>query len=207
MGLPPGAGPGSHAVGKGNLIFEASSPAALSYRPDGAVRIRVLAREACTAARIAYRETDRIVLRRGPYVIGIGLGLDGQSSEATRELRGHFIDLFAPGNPIATSVKLTPGRVCLHYDLDRIRESFPTVAASACKTLDQKATPDGRFRFLTRGPERTEAIVYTGLQRAPRKVDLDGQPLARDSWTWDGVTQTLLLRFPNKAAGRQVVIE
>ena len=40
LGLAGGSGAGSYSVGKGTLVFDGSSPAALSYRPDGAARVR-----------------------------------------------------------------------------------------------------------------------------------------------------------------------
>jgi hypothetical protein len=205
LGLPRGAGPGSHAVGKGTLVFEASSPAALSYRQDGAARVRELVRGACAAAKLEYRETNHIVLRRGPYVIGVGL--EGPPSDGAHELRGRCIDLFAPQRPIVSSVKLTPGRRCLLYDVDRVRNFFPRVLASTCRTLDLTTTKEGFFRFRAHGPERSEALLRIGLREAPRKVMLDGKPLADDSWAWDDASHLVLLRFPDKAAGRQIVIE
>ncbi len=205
LGLSPDAAVGTHAVGKGNLIFEAASPAALSYRKDGGDRVRTLVRLACESAKVDYHETNHLVLRRGPYVIAVGL--EAPPSAATHELRGRFIDLFAPQNPIASSVKLTPGRVCLLYDVDRVRDTFPCVLSSACKTFEEQTTPEGRFQFQVRGPDRTESLVRIGLRKAPRQVTLDGQPLAGDSWTWDAATQVLLLHFPNKASARQIFIE
>jgi hypothetical protein len=35
---------------------------------------------------------------------------------------------------------------------------------------------------------------------------LDAKPLADDSWAWDDASHLVLLRFPNKAAGRLIVI-
>ncbi len=205
LGLSQGTGAGSYPVGKGTLVFDGSSPAALSYRPDGSVRVRELVRTACTAAKLEYRETDHMVLRRGPYLIGVGL--EGTPSGAAHELQGHFIDLFAPRNPIAKSFKLAPGQVGLLYDVDRVGETFPRVLASACKTLEPGRTRDGGFGFQARGPEQTESLAYIGLKAAPRHVSLDGQSLARESWVWDDSTHVLRVRFPNQAAGRKIVIE
>jgi len=205
LGLPRGAGTGSYAAGKGKVVFEASSPAAFSYRQDGAKQVRQLVRKACSAAGLEYLETNHIVLRRGPYVIGVGLA--GPASEGTHELRGRFIDLFAPQLPIASSVKLTAGRVSLLYDVDRAKDLFPRVLASSCRTLDLTTKKEGFPRFRAQGPEGSEALLHIGLRTAPHKVLLDAQPLANDSWTWDDASHVLLLRFPDKAAGRQIVIE
>ncbi len=167
--------------------------------------MRQLVRKACAAAGLEYRETNHIVLRRGPYVIGVGLA--GPPSDGTHELRGRFIDLFAPQRPIAGSVKLTAGRLCLLYDVDRARDLFPRVLASTCRTLDLTTTKEGFLRFGAHGPEGSEALLRIGLRAAPRRILLDSRPLANDSWAWDDASHVVLLRFPDKAAGRQIVIE
>jgi hypothetical protein len=204
MGLSRDNMSGSYQVGKGNLVFDSSSPAALSYRKDGAGRVRELVRRACAAARLAYRETNHIVLRRGPYVVGVGL--ESSPSEGSYELHGRFINLFAPQLKIANSVSLTPGRGILLYDVDRNRESDPRVLVSACRTLGHTTTPDGCFRFFAQGPEKTEALLRIGFRKAPWQTSVDGQPLPGDSWSWDERSRVMLLTFPSKASGRQVEV-
>jgi hypothetical protein len=205
MGIPRGAKPGLFTVGKGTVIFDAASPAGLTYRREGAGHVRDLVRRACSAAKLDYRETSHLALRRGPYVIAAGLG-DSPSGEG-HELRGRFVDLLAQGLPIVTSVKLTPGRRVLLVDVDSVKASFPRVLASACKVMGGAQTPGGGIRFLARGPDQTEAAIRVGLPRPPRTITVDQQPAAPDSRTWDEPSRTLLVRFPNKAQGRQVAIE
>ena len=142
--------------------WSSTGPAPLRSRtvPTAPMRVRELVRTACTAAELEYRETDHMVLRRGPYLIGVGL--EGTPSGAAHELQGHFIDLFAPRNPIAKSFKLAPGQVGLLYDVDRVGETFPRVLASACKTLEPERTRDGGFRVP--GP-RSGTNRVAGLHR------------------------------------------
>ena len=105
-----------------------------------------------------------------------------------------------------SSVKLTPGRRALLYSLDRARDSFPRVLASSCKTLDAVRKADSTLEFRAQGPDRTEAVLRIGLPEAPRQVLLDGQSLSPSSWSWDDRAHVMLLRFPNKASGRQIEI-
>ena len=205
MGMAPYTGPGSYRSGKGTLVFDASSPAALAYRKDGAARVRSLVQQACSAAGLAYHEANHIVLRRGPYVIGAGL--EDAPSEQVHELRGRFIDLFSPSLPVVNSVKLSPGRQVLLYDLDGTQGSSPHVVAAACKVVDQPATGNAQLRFRAIGPEQTDAVLRIALVRPAVHVSLDEQPLESSPGAWDEATRTLLVRFPNRAAGRSVVIE
>ena len=72
LGLPPTA-TGIHAVGKGYVLYESQSPAALTYLPDGGNRVYDLVQRAAKSAHLTLKETNALVLRRGPYVVAAGL--------------------------------------------------------------------------------------------------------------------------------------
>ena len=156
------------------------------------------------AVGLAYRETNYLALRRGPYVVAAGL--DESLADAPHVLRGHFLDLFQAGLPVLGSVTLAPGSRHLLFDLDRARPPGPAVLASACKTLGAEKTSDGAFRFYVEGPDQIAAVLRLSLPAAPTQVSLDGKPLPADATTWDAETKTLLIRFPNAARGHWVTI-
>jgi hypothetical protein len=206
LGLAKDAAPGSYKVGKGTVIFDATSPAAMTYRADGADLCVRLARRACEEAGLDFRETNHLALRRGPYVVAAGL--DESTGDGPHVLRGRMIDLFDARLPIVETVRLTPGSRRLLLDLDRAlaRTPAPAVLASACKVLGAERSADGSFSFHAEGPDRTEAVARLALTEEPREVLLDGQPLPAEARTWDAATRTLLLRFPNAAAGQRVTV-
>ena len=203
LGLAEDAAPGMHPVGAGTLLYDRASPAALTYRADGASHIRQLAQSACKAAALPYRETNYLHLRRGPYVVASGL--DESLPDAPRKLDGPFVDLFDAALPILDSVTLEPGRRFLLLSLAHAGEGR-TLLAAACKTRGAEATPGGGFRVHAAGPEGTEAAVRLRLANAPQSVTVGGVPLPSAALEWDAATQTLLLRFPNAAAGQWVSV-
>jgi hypothetical protein len=106
------------------------------------------------------------------------------------------------------TVTLKPGSRRLLLDLARARARVPgpAVLASACKILGAERTPDGAFRFHAEGPAKTGAVVRVALPDAPTVVTLDGQVVAAEARAWDPGSRTLLLTFPNAAAGHRVLI-
>ncbi len=204
LGIAAHAAPGTHRLGRGALLYDVASPAALTYRAGGADHVRSLVREACGAARLPYRETNFLSLQRGPYVVAAGL--DESLSATPHTLTGRFVDLFDAGLPIVSEVTLTAGRRCLLLDLDRVRGQAPIILAAACKTLAVRRLPGGGFRFHAAGPDGTQAAVRLRLAAPPEGVTLDGLPLAPDAQAWDSATSTLLLRFPNAASGHRVTL-
>ena len=204
LGLGADTPAGTHLVGQGALIYDTASPAALTYRADGADHVRSLVQSACIAAKIAYKETNFLSLRRGPYVVAAGL--DESLPDAPHTLTGRFLDLFDADLPIVGTVTLTPGCRALLLDLDRVVGQNPLILAAACKTLGMETPADGGFRFHAAGPDNTGAVVRLRLDAAPQSVTLDDQPLPASAQAWDAETHTLLLRFPNSASGHWVTL-
>ena len=94
LGIPKDA-TGLHRVGRGVVVREAVSPAALTYKEDGAERVRKAARQAAAAVKLAWKETDSLVLRRGPYLVAAGL--DESTPDAKPYvLHGRYLNLFDP---------------------------------------------------------------------------------------------------------------
>jgi hypothetical protein len=206
LGLAKDAPAGTHKVGKGVLIYDTDSPAALTYRRDGADRLRTLLHQACDGVGLEYHEANHLVLRRGPYVVAAGL--DESLAGPPHVLRGRFLDLFEARLPVLETVTLTPGsrRLLLDVDKARARVAGPTVLASACKVLGEERAADGALRFHAEGPAKTGAVVRVALPAAPKTVTIDGQPLDGDARKWDPSSRTLWLSFPNAATGRRVVV-
>ena len=206
LGLAKDAPPGTHKIGKGVLIYDTASPSTLTYKPDGADLLRTLARQASEAVGLAFRETNYLALRRGPYVVAAGL--DESIAGDPHVLRGRFLDLFDSHLRIVESATLIPGSRRLLLDLDRAlaRTPGPSVLASACKVLGAEKTADGAFKFYAEGPDRTEAFVRLALAETPKAVTLDGQPLPDELRTWDAASRTLLIHFPNAATGHWVIV-
>jgi hypothetical protein len=205
LGLGRETRQGTHRAGRGSVIYDSSSPAALSYQGDGAGHCRKLVHESCQLAGLEYREAGWIILRRGPYLIGAGLESAAPVDRA--ELHGRFVDLFAPELPILKSVKLQADRRFLLLDLDQFRAKSPRVLAAACRVSEIEVTPNAGLHFVAVGPASTNATMRVLLERIPTKVAVDDQGLTAENCVWDEETRTLLLRFPNCESGRRVRID
>src|SRR5206468_3974793 len=95
---------------------------------------------AAARARLKWRETNYLVLRRGPYLIAAGLeeSIPGDS----QILRGRFVNLFDPKLEVCDSVTLTPGSRFLLLDLGSTNGSRSKILASACRALPASGARD-----------------------------------------------------------------
>ena len=207
LGLTAATLPGEHPVGQGHLIFDTTSPAGLTRSLDGASQVIRLARRAAELSGVSFRETNHMILRRGPYIVGAGLDESIDNPEA--KLPGRFVDLFDPNLAIVQDLAFLPGSRRLLLDIDKANPTGqPKVLAAAAKVSNPRFE-EGVFSFDAAGPADTEAVVRVAFPREPVAVSASGLPEpAAPAMTWDEPSKTVLIRFANAPApGRQVSIQ
>ena len=182
LGLAADVPPGLHKVGKGSVLYDTAGPASLTYRTDGADLLIDLVRRACGSVGLAYTETNHLTLRRGPYVVAVGLDESIGGPDAI--LKGRFLDLFDAALPSLDTVTLKLGSRRLLLDRDRIPGTGPMVLASACKVLGMKAGTNGGYSFHAEGPDGIEAVICLHCPAEPRSVTVDGQALPETARPW-----------------------
>jgi len=202
LGLPPDAAGGRFRIGDGALIYLRRRPADLARDPGGADAVLNLAKEAAEILGIRWKESNAIVLRRGPYLIAAGL--EESISEDPVEIEGMWADLFDHRLPVVFNPKVRPGQHRLMVNLDAFRA--PCVVASASKVSDE-ALKGGKFVFRSEGPEGTVCSTRIKLRKGPAGIVVEG--LGADGFTadWDEGSKTLLIRYPNSDKGRWVEVD
>lgn len=201
LGLPADAR-GLNRVGKGIVLFESASPAALTYQPDGSDRIGKLAKQAAEAVNLPWKESAALVLRRGPYLIAAGLEESGADLPPV-VLRHRMISLFDPSLTPTGEFSISPGRRALLIDLDSIPKGHEGVIAAACRVRGHDVTGDS-IKFRADGIAQSPAVVCVALNEPPRSIELNGKPL--DASGFDFAGGLLRLRFTNSPDGIDVII-
>lgn len=189
-------------VGKGGVIWLRERPANCSASAEGAARVVETTQRAAEAAGLKWRETNYLLLRRGPYVIAAGM--DESIGGHARELRGRFVNLFDAELQVRTQVTIEPGSRQFLLDLDAARTRKPHVLASACKALPKEESRT-RVSYTVEGVGQTPAIVLLESPKAPRKVTLGGEPLA--GFEYSEKEKLLWIRFANDVVPRELAVE
>jgi hypothetical protein len=194
---------GIHQIGRGVVIFQADSPSALTYKGDGADKIRELATKAAAGIGLSWKESNALVLRRGPYVVAAGLdeSVPGLNSVV---LHGRFVNLFNSELPEESSVTLLPGSRVLLFDLDTVKNAQPEIVAAACRITNEQFISD-RLSFRAEGIGETNAVVRIKTTRKPSSIQVDGVPFPPSKVKLD--RNTLALQFENSAKGIQIEID
>jgi hypothetical protein len=160
-------------------------------------------RRAAVQIRLPWRETNYLLLRRGPYLIAAGLdeSLPGES----KTLTGRWVNLFDPELRVNRTVQLKPGTRSFLLDLDTAAgAASPRVLASAGKTLTVKGAAS-TLTLAVEGVANTPAIVLLHSPAEPRVITLEGRPMT--DFTWSATEKLLWVRFMNQAAPRELAIQ
>src|SRR5205809_2663858 len=115
-------------VGTGAVIWTRHDPAKIAASAGDDAQLVATVRQAETPAGLEWRETNYLLLRRGPYLIGAGM--DETAFGGAKELRGKFVNLFDPSLRVRESVTLSPGSRFFLLDLSAIRGREARVLAS-----------------------------------------------------------------------------
>jgi hypothetical protein len=190
---------GFQAVGKGGVLWLRMNPATIAQSENvEGLYVQVL-KTAVEQAGLTWRETNYLLLRRGPYVIASGL--DESVPGETKKLQGRFVSLFDSKLAVQNTVELTPGSRQFLLDLDRGQQNGVAVLASACKALPQK-TGDTSLGYLCDGVAHTPAVILMHAEKAPSSVTLDGKNL--EGVRFDAKERLLWVNFENSTAPREL---
>ena len=193
---------GGQKVGQGFVIREAVSPAALSYQKNGDEVLRAATQRAAAAIGLPWRESNALVLSRGPFVVAAGLD-ESVPGAPTQTVNGRFVDLFDADLPVVSRIELTPSKRAYLFNLGAVSDQ-PQIVAAACRVQDEIATPNS-LSFQASGVAQTKAVVRVIVPKTPISVAVGGQKLPAANIDMQG--GILRLRFPNSIDATPVEIK
>lgn len=190
------------SVGKGFVTWLRKDPAALAAATDGDSILVTAVQEAATRLGLEWKETNYLLLRRGPYVIAAGL--DESIPGEPMAVRGRLINLLDPELRLHASVTLAAGSRLFLLDLDKMPAGSPRLLASAGRALAVQGD-SAKLSLTVEGVAGTPARVLIQAPAAPRSVILDGQKV--DSFEYSAAQRLLWVQFMNQAATRKVEVD
>lgn len=189
-------------VGQGGVIWLRERPVDFSTSPAGAERVVTAVSQAAKKAGLKWRETNYLLLRRGPYVIAAGL--DESIGGDPRQLHGRFVNLFDSELRVVTDLAITPGSRRFMIDLAVAATGHPGLLASACRTLPLPAAKH-QLNFTVTGVAETPGVVLLESPKPPKTITLAGQPLT--TFEYSAADRLLWIHFPNDVAPRELSLQ
>jgi len=184
-------------VGKGGVIWLKQNPALLAATPEGDRQVAQAVATAARRAGVKWRETNYLLLSRGPYVIASGL--DESIEGPPKRLEGRFVNLFDPELRVRNSVELAPASRAFLLDLNVIKRKEPRVLASSCKALPDNSNP---LTWTIEGVAASPGVLLAYMPSQPRSVQLEGKVIS--TWEYSSEHKLLWVRFQNESRPRQL---
>ncbi len=191
----------SWPVGDGAVIWLRANPAQLAAGAEGDTQFVETVKQAAARAKLTWRETNYLLLRRGPYILAAGL--DESIAGEPKALRGRWVNLFDPDLRFRDNITLAPGSRFFLLDVEAARDWKPRVLASACKVLPAKRDANA-VRYVVEGVANTPAVVLVQAPAAPILVTLGGQPV--EKFEYSATHRLLWVRFTNEPKPRELLV-
>jgi len=188
-------------VGQGAVLWHRENPANTAADSEAEARLVSAVKECAANSRLEWRETNYLLLERGPYVIAAGM--DESVTAPPKTLHGRFVNLFDPDLAVRREITLSPNTRWFMLDLDKVAVRGPSVLASACKVLPCNSG-DGESRWHVEGVAGTPSMVLLASHTSPVRVILDGKQL--QDWRWDPVEHLAWIRFENTSGPRELSV-
>ena len=188
--------------GKGQVIWLRENPIHFTSNASGADQIVSLVHEAADRAKMKWRETNYLLLRRGPYVIAAGM--DESAPGEPKVLKGRFVNLFDPELRVQTSLRIEPNSRFFLRDLDATTPRPAEVLESACKALLTRRGHNS-ISLAVEGVGDTPAVMLLQASRPPRSVTLDNDDVK--DFNYSAVDKLLWIRFPNDTHPRTLSVQ
>ena len=190
-------------VGKGGVSWLRRNPVEFTASAEDENTLVEAVKAAAKSSGSKWRETNHLLLRRGPYVIAAGLEESVEGDPLV--LSGRFVNLLDPELQVTNRVSVARGARYFLLDLDQKKGGDqPMVLASACKAL-VTGKGSGKRTLTVEGVENTPAVVlmyWPGA--APRNFTLEGKPL--ESVHYSPADHLVWLRFTNRSSPRELVL-
>jgi hypothetical protein len=189
-------------VGKGGVIWLHRNPVEFTASAENEEMLVQAVKAAAKASGLKWRETNHLLLRRGPYVIAAGL--EESLNNEPLVLSGRFINLLDPELQLTNRVSVAPGARYFLLDLSQRAGEQPVVLASACKALATGKGP-GKLTLTIEGVEGTPGVVLMYWPgEAPGNFTLEGKPL--EVAHYSSSDHLVWLRFTNRSLPRELVL-
>ncbi len=180
--------------GKGCVAWIRQSPIALARSKTGDATLIDVVKTVSARMGIKWRETNYLILRRGPYIVAAGM--DESTTDTAKQLDGKFINLFDSTLSLTRHVSLTPGSRYLLLDLNAVGGPATKVLASAGRSLEFPGKK-GSLRVVTEGVGGTQGILLLRSPKPPRSIRLDGQ--SHSDYLFSAEEQLLRVKVPHQA--------
>lgn len=186
-----------YPVGKGCVAVWNKMPALLSTDRAVAGEYRNFVKKILADTGYVWKETNSLVMERGPYrIISV---LDESCSDAPYRTEGLFTDLCADGFPVIKRAEVACGEEGLLFDYRKIEKETCCVVATAAR-IERFECEEASFTVWEKAADRISVHTRLRLPWKPQRVSAEEEngvkiPVRME---WDEDSRTALLSYESR---------
>jgi hypothetical protein len=188
-----------YGIGKGFFAYLKKRPLEFCADPESARAYRDFTRTAAAAAGMRWDYANRLVLRRGKYIVCTVMDETVHGEGAV--FRGLFCDMYSPAFDILTEKTVNPDENALLLDFSKIADRETAVIGTTCR-IESLEKDGNRVRIYTKGADSIDAYLRLRLPGKPARVEADIEV----GHQWDGRSRTALLSYKSGVKGAHIEI-
>lgn len=195
--LKPQPENGVYPVGRGSIAIYQKAPAILTTDAAAANDYRSFVKGALLASNYEWKETNHLIIKRGPY--RITAVMTESCGEEPCITEGLYSDLLSYGYPIIHRAEVKPDEEGMLFDINDIEQDSLCIIASAAR-IEKLECRNTVFTIWEKAADNIHVFTRLRLPFEPMRVeaedeDKDTVPI---EFAWDQETRTVLLSYDSK---------
>ncbi len=199
LGIPTDEEKAIYTCGEGTAAYWKINPCVFSYSKKNADMLRDFF-ICCAKRKGRFPEfSNHLILNRTPYTIAAVM--DESINDEPLVITGLFCDMFSPDFDILTQKVLLPNDKAMLFDL-KYAKAYEIIGTSV--RIDSLETEKDRVILNVSGAKMRKASIRIKLPFVPKTASIDGKEAVL---SFDALSSTALISFPNATGDRKIVIE
>lgn len=199
LGIPSDEEKAIYTCGEGTAAYWKINPCVFSYSKENADMLRDFF-ICCAKRKDRFPEfSNHLILNRIPYTIAAVM--DESINDEPLVITGLFCDMFSPDFDVLTQKVLLPNDKAMLFDL-KYAKDYEIIGTSV--RIDSLETEKDRVILNVSGAKMRKARIRIKLPFVPKTASIDGKEAVL---SFDALSSTALISFPNATGDRKIVIE
>lgn len=199
LGIPTDEEKAIYSCGNGTAAVWKINPATLSFNKENADLLREFFLECAKRKGKTPEFSNHLIIERAPYTIAAVM--DESINDEPLVITGLYCDMFSPDFEVVTTKTLFENDKAMLFDLTKAKD-FEIIGTSV--RINSMVSENNRVILNIRGAKMRTANIRIKLPFEPISAKIDN---CEAKLTFDSLSSTALISFPNVTGDREIIIE
>lgn len=199
LGIPADENRAVYTCGRGTASVWKINPATICFNKENADSLRELFLETAMRKGVKPAFSNHLIIERGPYTVAAVM--DESINDEPLVITGLFCDMFSPDFEVITEKTLFPNDKAMLFDLSKSK-SYEIIGTSV--RINSLVAYENKVQIFTGGAKMRTANIRIKLPFIPESATVDNEKV---KLSFDEISSTALISFPNITGEREIIIQ